>query len=47
MKKIIQILIFIPLFGNGQDTLTLYDALSIGLQENFNIQISKKKSRDQ
>ena len=42
MKKIIQILIFIPLFANGQDTLTLYNALSIGLQENFNIQISKK-----
>ena len=42
MKKIIQILNFIPLFANGQDTLTLYNALNIGLQENFNIQISKK-----
>ena len=42
MKKFIKILIFIPLFANGQDTLTLFNALRIGLQENFNIQISKK-----
>ena len=45
MKKLILIYIIIPNFLFGQDTLTLFDAINIGLQENFSVQISKKNKK--
>lgn len=45
MKKLILIYIIIPNFLFGQDTLTLFDAINIGIQENFSVQISKKNKK--
>ncbi len=44
MKKTIIILLFaIPLISISQDSLSINDAIQIGLKKNFDIQLSKKK----
>jgi outer membrane protein TolC len=42
MNKLLYFILFIPFYLNGQDSLSLGEAIQIGLQKNYDIQLSSK-----